>query len=212
MLNAAKDTSLVVTGSTNGNNSIGVTIGEQGGNVQVEILGSGPVTVNNPNSVATGNLTNVSSNHSQNANERNKNTAPKVVDTNDPARNNNGTSTATVVNGNNTQNGNGIDTNNNGSSNGITKPLSNSDNQKKFSHENKNPWSLGTALENGWDRLWSDLIGTPNDTDDVSSGNLGNSNGDLGGNGWNDGGSGSTSNVNPNEISNGNNNYQDSWW
>lgn len=162
----------MVTGSTNGNNSIGVTIGEQGGNVKVEILGSGPVTKNNPNS---------SSNIPQNTNGSNKNTVPdstknisfqnitnnnssnntNVVnngindsDTYGPADNlnNNGISTAAVVNGNINQNDNRNQSNN-------------SDNPNKSSSGNLKHWSLVTALENGWDRFWGDLSGSSNAND-----------------------------------------------
>lgn len=240
MLNAAEEPSLTVTGSTNGSNSIGVTIGEQGGNVQVEILGSGPVTVNNPNAVTT-----AVTNSSSNANEGNKNTAQDIslqnvsnktcnnnsnvvnngINNSDIAGSfNNGISTVAVNNGNNTQNGN--NTNNESTQNGNccegkskTQPSDNTGNPNKRRHRNKKHWSLGTALENGWDRFWSDLDGSSNDNDGNNT-DLGNSNGDTWGNDWNDGGTADTSNGNQkenggninNKISKGDNNNQGSWW
>lgn len=110
-----------------------------------------------------------------------------------------------MVNDNNTKNANQIATNNgtsqigncckNGSSTGTTKPSNNTGNPTK---RNIKHWSLDTALENGWTRFWSDLIGSPNESDNVNVGDPGNSNGDIWGNGWNDGKGSVTSNVNQN--------------
>lgn len=215
MLKAAENRTLVVTGSTNGNNSIGVTIGEQGGIVEVEILGSGPVTVNNPSTVTT----NSSSNHSQNINDNNTPTSPSTsqnfTNTTDVVNNGIKNSDTTGPAGNfNNRNGipAAVDENKNATDqNGTTKPPNSTGNPNKTSSGNRKHWSLGTALENSWDRFWSAVWGSSNENVNGINGdtNLGNSNGDIWGNGWNDGRAGVTSNGNI-EINNGNNNNRDS--